>query len=129
MTRSPRMSVPRTALSGFPARQRLFELGVTEAIPREAARIGYSHAAGCTSHDPRNLPGTLAWGKGTGALRDLLKPSGWTADSDSNLESVAHPTNSHAIALAAGTADTGREDGRPRTRTPKGPATSRVVKR
>jgi hypothetical protein len=123
------MAIPSSALSELHARQRLGDLNLTEQDLREAIRIGYGHAAGCTNHDPCSLPGTLAWGKGTGHLRDILKLRGWTADSLSNFETVVHPSNSHAVALAAGTADTGRRGGLPRTRTPKGPATSRVVRR
>ncbi len=118
-------------MSDLEGRQRLghLDLDVTAHELREAIQIGYGHAAGCTNHDPRSLPGTLAWGKGTGHLRDVLKVRGWTADSCSNYETVVHPSNSHGIALAAGTADTGRRDGSPRTKTPKGPATSRAVMR
>jgi hypothetical protein len=123
------MAIPSSALSELEGRQRLVDLELLEQDLHEAIRIGYGHAAGCTSHDPRSLPGTLAWGKGTGHLRDLLKVRGWTADSCSNYETVVHPTNSHAVALAAGTVGTGRRDGFPRTKTPKGPATSQAVTR
>ena len=41
-----------------------------------------------------------------------------------------HPTNSHAVAISSGTSQTGIANGPPpRTKTPKGPATSRAVKR
>lgn len=122
------MAIPRSTLGELEGQERLGDLDVATHELREAIRIGYGHAAGCTNHDPRSLPGTLAWGKGTGHLRDVLKLRGWVADSYSNYETVVHPSNSHAIALAAGTADTGRK-ALPRTKTPKGPATSRAVRR
>ncbi len=122
------MSIPSSVLSKEAGIDRLARLGVTANDLRESLHAGYSYAAGCTGHDPRSLPGILAWGKGIGHLRDVMKTRGWTADSTSNYETVVHPTNAHAIALASGTPETGRADGTPRTKTPKGPATSRVVK-
>lgn len=123
------MSVPSSVLSPEDGADRLAALGLTAVDLHEALRIGYGYAAGCTGHDPRILPGILAWGKGIGNLRDGKKTAGWTADSGSNYETVVHPSNSHAVALASGTADTGRANATPRTKTPKGPATSRVVAR
>lgn len=123
------MTIPRSALSDLEGRQRLAELDLSADELREAIRTGYGHAAGCTNHDPRSLPGMMAWGKGTGYLRDLLKMRSWRPDSTSNYETVVHPTNSHAVALASGTAETGDADLTPRTKTPKGPATSRAVER
>jgi hypothetical protein len=125
----PTPSIPLSALTGAHADLRLAQLGLDADELRSSIGVGYSHAAGCTDHDPRSLPGTLAWGKGTGHLRDLKRPQGWSADRTANLETVVHPSGEHAIALSAGTADTGRAKGLPRTKTPKGPATSRVVAR
>jgi hypothetical protein len=124
------MAIPSSAVDGPVANVRMEQLGVKAEELREAMQIGYAAAAGCTEHDPRSLPGTLAWGKGMGHLRDLTKPRGWTADSASNYETTVHPSNTHGVAIAAGTAETGRTDGlAPRTKTPKGPATSRAVAR
>src|SRR4051794_31426821 len=124
------MPVPTSAVRGPLADARLAALGVSADEPRDAVLVGYTAAASCTEHDPRTLAGTLAWGKTIGHLRDLMKPRGWRADSASNYETVVHPSNGHAIAVAGGTAETGRADGAPpRTRTPKGPATSRAVDR
>src|SRR4051794_33047727 len=117
------MAIPSSAISGPLADARLVALGLSASEVHEAMLVGYTAAAGCTEHDPRSLPGTLAWGKAIGHLRDVTKPRGWKADRESNYETAVHPSNSHAIAVAAGTADTGRENAHPRTRTPKGPAT------
>jgi hypothetical protein len=122
------MAVPSSILLDSDGVPRLGELGLTADVLRECVRIGYGHAAGCTDHDPRSLPGTLAWGKGTGNLRDALKLEGWTANSNANFETVVHPENLCALALAAGTSQTGRSEAPPpRTKTPRGPATSRAV--
>lgn len=108
---------------------RLAALDLDEALLREAIDIGYQHAATCTSHDPPNLPGILAWAKPIRHLRDTLTPRGWGADDTRNYSTVVHPSGGFAVAVAAGTAATGRPDGRPTTRTPKGPATEEAVNR
>lgn len=124
------MSIPSSVLTGPMADLRLQQLGLTAAELYECMFTGYSAAATCTDHDPRSLPGTLAWAKGIGHLRDVLKPRGWKADRASNYETAMHPTNAHAVAISSGTSQTGIADGPPpRTKTPKGPATSRAVKR
>jgi hypothetical protein len=124
------MAIPTTAIAGQPADDRLQQLGLTAEELRGAVELGYTHAAGCTNHDPRSLPGTIAWGKATGHLRDIKKPAGWRADHTSNFETTVHPANSHCVAIAAGTSGTGRRDELPpATRTPRGPATSRAVQR
>lgn len=121
------MAVPS---SGGDRLRRLEELDVTEAELQESAFIGCTAAAGCTSNDPRSLPGTIAWGKTIAHLRDVKKVDGWLANRDWNFETVVHPSRSHAIAVAAGTPATGRREGAvPRTRTPKGEVTSRRVDR
>ena len=78
------MSIPSSALAGPMADLRRQQLDVTAAELHECMFAGYSAAATCTDHDPRSLPGTLAWGKSIGHLRDVLKPRGWTADRTSN---------------------------------------------
>jgi hypothetical protein len=123
-------AIPTTVLVGPGALLRLRQLGVDPDELLASLSTGYGHAAGCTDHDPRSLPGTLVWGKGIGHLRDLKRPHGWSAARHSNYETTVHPTGTHQIALAAGTSQTGVADGPPpRTRTPKGPATSRAVNR
>lgn len=84
------MAVPVTAVTGPLADLRLADLGLTATDLQEAVRYGYAYAAGCTANDPLVLPSTLAWGKGTGHLRDSAKPRGWKADRLENFESVVH---------------------------------------
>lgn len=122
--------IPTTVLVGEAATRRLAQLGVTAEELTQTLSTGYGHAAGCTDHDPRSLPGTLVWGKGIGHLRDLKRRAGWRPARHSNYETAVHSSGTHQIALASGTSQTGVPDGLPpRTRTPKGPATSRAVKR
>jgi hypothetical protein len=134
-TRSPSSDpdnspIPTTVLTGPAAQLRLGQLGVSADELLATLSTGYGYAAGCTDHDPRSLPGMLVWGKGIGHLRDLKRPDGWRAARHSNYETTVHPQGTHQIALASGTSQTGDPNGPPpRTRTPKGPATSRAVKR
>lgn len=121
------MAIPSSAVSGPIAELRLRQLELTVAEVHDPIVLGYAAAATCTEHEPRSLPGTLVWGRAIGALRDTLKPRGWTVDRAMNFETVVHPTGSHAIAVAAGTSQTGVDGPPPRTKTPKGPATTRAV--
>jgi hypothetical protein len=123
------MTIPVSAVEGPEAQRRLRQLGLNSRELQETMLAGYTAAASCTDHDPRSLPGTLAWGRAVGHLRDLTKLRGWAADRSSNYETAVHPSNAHCVAVAAGTRETGRSTCVPRTRTPKGPATSRVVTR
>jgi hypothetical protein len=124
------MAIPSNAIEGPRADARLVSLDLTAEELREIMLVGYIAAESCTQHDPRSLPGTLAWGKAIGHLRDITKVRAWTPDRSSNFETAVHPTNAHAIAIARGTSATGRTNGvPPRTKTPKGPATSRAVKK
>jgi hypothetical protein len=108
---------------------RLKDLGVDEATLREAVEYGLRHAFSCTKHDPPNLPGIIAWGKGIRSLRDRLVPGGWTADNSRNYATVVSSDGRVAIAVAAADAGTGRSDLTPTTRSTKGPATKRAVHR
>jgi len=108
---------------------RLHDLGVDEGTLRQAVEYGLRHAFSCTKHDPPNLPGIIAWGKGIRSLRDRLVPLGWTADNSRNYATVVGPDGKIAIAVAAADAGTGHTDATPTTRSTKGPATKSAVHR
>jgi hypothetical protein len=107
--------------------ERLQQLGVSEEILRSAVDAGVQQASGCTSHDPQNLGGILIWGKGMRELRDRLVVNGWKPRDTRGFPTATHPTGSHQIAIAAGTADTGRRTAIPRTRRAKGIVTAGAV--
>ncbi len=107
----------------------LATMGLRQTNLREAAEYGMRQALQCTNHDPKNLPGIIAWGKSIRFLRDRLVPEGWKADGTSNYATVVKADKSLAIAAASGDAFTGRTGANinPSTRSPKGPITlSRV---
>jgi len=109
------------------AATRLHDLGVDEETLREAVEYGLRHAFSCTKHDPPNLPGIIAWGKGIRSLRDRLVPLGWTTDNSRNYATVVSPDGKTALAVAAADAGTGRPKSTPSTRSTKGPATKTAV--
>lgn len=106
---------------------RLNGLGVTQAILGQALDAGQHAAAGCTGHHPINYPGILAWGEAVRELRDQLIPLGWASSDTRGFPTVIHPSGKHQIAIAGGTADTGRPNAIPRTRRPKGIVTELAV--
>src|SRR6266508_4521445 len=108
---------------------RLRGLGVDEETLRQAVEYGLRHAFSCTKHDPPNLPGIIAWGKGIRSLRDRLVPLGWTTDNSRNYATVVSPDGKTALAVAAADAGTGRPKSTPSTRSTKGPATKAAVDR
>jgi hypothetical protein len=99
---------------------RLSALGVSGEILARAVDAGFQGAAGCTGHHPQNFAGIVTWGDAVRELRDLLVPTGWTAVDNRGFPTAVHPSGEHQIAVAAGTRDTGRHNGIPRTRRPKG---------
>jgi hypothetical protein len=114
------MTIPTAVLDGFDAERRLGELGVQESELRDALLYGYGYAASCTSHNPRTLPGTMAWGFTIGALRDMLVDRDWGIGRFNNFETVIHPSRSHAVAVTSGNAHAGDRTATPRTRYRKG---------
>jgi hypothetical protein len=114
------MTIPTAVLDGFDAERRLDELSVQEFELRDALLYGYGYAASCTSHNPRTLPGTMAWGFTIGALRDILVDRDWGIGRFNNFETVIHPSRSHAVAVTSGNAQAGDRTATPRTRYRKG---------
>lgn len=100
-------------------------MGLKQAVLRDAAEYGMRHALQCTNHDPKNLPGIIAWGKSIRFLRDRLVPEGWEPNGASNYATVVKGDKSLAIAAASGDAFTGKHgpNMNPSTRSPKGPVT------
>jgi len=99
---------------------RLSALGVSQDILARAVDAGFQAAAGCTGHHPQNFAGLVTWGDAVRELRDLLVPKRWAAADTRGFPTVVHPSGKHQIAVAGGTRDTGRHNGIPRTRRPKG---------
>jgi hypothetical protein len=124
------VTIPSTAVTGAAAQTRLAAFGLSESVLRQAVQLAFERADDCVSTHPLSFRGTTAWAEIISQLRLLLAEGGWTVDRPSNLELVAHPENRIAVGVAAGTSQTGIDDGlSPRTRTPKGSATETFVDR
>lgn len=108
---------------------RMDELGIEEAVLRNAVLSGFQHASTCSEHDPPNLRGILFWARAVRSLRDQQVAKRWTAADRHNYSTVDHPDTPLSIAVAAGDANSGRVDADPTTRTEKGPATRQAVNR
>src|SRR5687768_4819659 len=106
---------------------RLYELGVSAAALRQAVEYGYQYASSVTLHDPNGAEGSMMWLKTNRGLRDALVPQGWTVSRVKNYETTVHESGSHAIAVAAGNANTGIKDKRVSTKRERGPATREAV--
>lgn len=108
---------------------RLNQLGIPQEALQEAIRTAISQASGCTENDVPMARGMIAWMKGVRGLRDQLGPKGWRRDDTQNFSTVVDPTNSYAIAVAAGNPYTGRHDKTPSTQTDRGPVTRSAVEK
>lgn len=114
------MTIPTAVLDGFDAERRLRELDVQASELRDSLLHGYGYASSCTSHNPRTLPGTMAWGFTIGALRDMLVAREWGIGRFNNFETVIHPSHSHSVAVTSGSSQAGDQTATPRTRYRKG---------
>lgn len=106
---------------------RLAMLGLTVDVLRDAVAMGEAARNSCTANDPSIAPGFLAWAKTTRGLRDALAPANWRRSSDGGLEAILSPDGNLAIVVATGDEGTGRIDGSPKTKYPKGPATAAAI--
>jgi hypothetical protein len=123
------VTIPLTAITGDAVAARLLELDLLASELQQSAKAGYTAAANCTDHEPRIYKGMTPWAIGLAHLRDLTSVRGWRVDRAYGYETAAHPSNAHAIALSAGSPDTGRANATPRTRNPKGEITKQIVAR
>lgn len=89
----------------------------------------YAHVAPVTGLEPPTTAGFLMWAKGTRALRERLRPAGWTHHNDKNLPVTISPDKSMVIVINSGDEDTGRRNGHPRTASSKGSVTKAAIDR
>jgi hypothetical protein len=106
---------------------RLYPLRVSTDALRQALEHGYQYASSTTLHDPNGAEGSMMYHKINRGLRDVLVPQGWKVDRTKNYETTVHESENHAIAVAAGNANTGIKDKRVSTKRERGPATRDAV--
>jgi hypothetical protein len=101
--------------------QRLDELGLTEAVLREAVEYGIGFYLDCTEYDPPSGRGSIAWDKTTRGLRERLVPQKWEYSDAGNFSIVVNPKLGYAIAVNGGNSHTGNPDRTPSPRSERGP--------
>lgn len=83
--------------------------------------------AGCTVNNAKSSPGFYAWDGGIRRSREIFGKEGWMNGDDDGIETIVNHDFKRRVTVMntdAGTADKSRT---PRNRTPKGPATEKVV--
>ena len=105
---------------------RLAELGLQQEILIEAVQRGMAARAACTENHPAPFWGIAMWAETVAALRELLRPEGWTRSDSGNLPLTVDPANRVSIIVSTGDENTGTSIS-PCTRSSKGPRTENAV--
>lgn len=100
---------------------KLSALGLKPEVFSRVARIILASYFEATPHDAKIAPGIYAYLGAVRALRDILVPLGWEAESVNNVELVRSPKGDFYITPSSGDKNTGSDGGFPRTQNPKGP--------
>jgi len=108
-------------------RNRLAELGLEEEGLRQCVARGQSAWADCTPNHPAIFKGMSAWGETTCAVREYLLPKGWNRVDEGNLPVTVNRAQTVSIIVSTGNEDTGRVDGKPSTKSSKGPRTAEAI--
>src|SRR5215204_1343494 len=116
-----------TRKSPLERKKALASLGLSDELLSVAITKGEVARDSCTDNDPPNAPGFDAWAKTVRALRDTLIPKGWTRNDDAMLSTVVSPDGKIAVLVVAGDEGVGDADKVPRTKYPRGAATSAAV--
>lgn len=106
---------------------RLSELGLRQETLREAVHHGQAAWASCTPNHPAPYPGISAWAETVNALRELLRPDGWTRSDSGNLPMTIDAAGRVSVVVSTGDENTGRPAVSPCTRSSKGPRTANAV--
>ena len=106
---------------------RLAELGLSSVILRTAVMAGEAARSSSTPNDPPGFAGYIAWGQTIRALREQLAPLGWQRNDEGNYSTVTDEHGCVAIAVATGDENTGSVTASPKTKNPKGSATTAAI--
>jgi len=106
---------------------RLEQLGVNEQALHEAIWQGHLHRATLTDNHPVIYRGLVMWGDSVAALRDQLRPLGWTRKDRGSYALTEHEELGLAITVASGDEATGVPYLQPTNRSKKGRNTMEAV--
>ena len=108
------------------ADEALDALGLEREVLEQCVWKGQAKRHEATSHHPSNAGGQFAYLESVRAIRDSLKPKGWKAKNEGNLELTISPDGKTAILVSGGDKFTGTLEN-PSSRNPKGTETKRRV--
>jgi hypothetical protein len=112
---------------GAAAARRLRQLGIAPERLFSALDAGDVAARQADEFSPVTAAGTLRWMETVRMLRQGLGIDGWVPNDDRNSPRAIDPSGQFAVVPVSGSADTGLEEGTPRTANPRGAASSRAV--
>lgn len=107
--------------------RRLRQLRLDRKSLIEVVKAMVSARANCSDNDAKSAPGYLSWNAGVRQMRDLYLRRGWERETLDGIETIKHSEAKIRVTVVNTDEDTGRMQGSPRNRTPKGPAAARVV--
>ena len=106
---------------------RLRQLGVHEVELREAIYQGHLQRARLTLNHPSIYHGLNMWGEVVAALREQLRPLGWTRQEIGSFALTIHDELKLAITVASGDEGTGNPSAHPTNRSRKGRNTVEAI--
>lgn len=101
-------------------RQKLAGFDLTVEEMATFAKINFTAAANTSALDPPIVPGFVGWFRTVRAIRESLLPKGWEVSDAGNFAITFSTKCKVGICVATGDEDTGRPDGFPKTKAPKG---------
>lgn len=107
--------------------KRLARLGLHEAALREAVYQGHLQRTRITLNHPSIYHGLNMWGEVVAALRDQLRPDGWTRQEFGSFALTVHEEFKLAIIVASGDEGTGNPSAHPFNRSRKGRNTVEAI--
>ena len=119
---------PRVVYEPHDVEAELVRLGLTQQVLLDALNDGDEARTMTTATDPPMFPGITFWAVTVRSLRSNLISEGWEKNDAGNYSVIVSPDEKHQIAVSSGTVATGVRTGNPKTKNPKGPATSGAVR-
>ena len=105
----------------------LEELDLRPELLRECGMKALAAYNQTTLHDAASAGGQYAYLAAVRSVRDGLCPIGWEPHVRHNLEMTVNPETNISILVSSGNKDTGKKNGSPKTKNPKGNQTKKIV--
>ena len=109
-----------SAINPIDVANRLDQLGLNEAVLREAVNQGHLQRTRLTANHPIIYHGLNMWGEIVAALREQLRPLDWEREDIGSYALTVNEDLKLAITVASGDEGTGNPDAHPTNRSRKG---------